>query len=53
MFDKTIINDDKFIELSPSAQCLYFHLSMNADDDGFINNTKAIMRMVGCTKDDM
>ena len=35
-----------------SAQALYFHLSMRADDDGFINNPKKIQRMIGASDDD-
>lgn len=53
MFDKTITNSDDFIDMPDSAQNLYFHLSMNADDDGFINNWKNIMRMTGHKEDDM
>jgi len=36
-----------------SAQALYFHLNMSADDDGFVNNPKKIQRMVGASTDDM
>lgn len=46
MFDKSITNNDNFIELPATSQNLYFHLSMNADDDGFVDNWKSIMRMV-------
>ena len=53
MFDKTITNSDEFIEMPISCQVLYFHLSMNADDDGFINNWKSIMRMIGTKEDDL
>lgn len=53
MFDKTITNADDFLEMPMSSQILYFHLSMNADDDGFINNWKSIMRMVGAKEDDL
>lgn len=53
MFDKTITNADEFIEMPISSQVLYFHLSMNADDDGFINNWKGIMRMIGTKEDDL
>ena len=45
MFDKAITNSDNFLELPDSSQILYFHLSMNADDDGFVDNWKSIMRM--------
>ena len=53
MFDKTITNSDDFIEMPDSSQNLYFHLSMNADDDGFVNNWKTIMRMTGHKEDDL
>ena len=53
MFDKTITNSDEFTEMPMSSQVLYFHLSMNADDDGFINNWKSIMRMIGSKEDDL
>ena len=53
MFDKTITNGDEFLEMPDSSQNLYFHLSMNADDDGFINNWKSIMRMTGHKEDDL
>ena len=53
MFAKTIIDSDAFLDMPLSAQALYFHLSMRADDDGFINNPKKIQRMVGCADDDL
>lgn len=53
MFDKTITNSDEFLEMPDSSQNLYFHLSMNADDDGFVNNWKSIMRMTGHKQDDL
>ena len=53
MFAKTIIDSDAFLDMPLSTQALYFHLSMRADDDGFINNPKKIQRMVGCSDDDL
>jgi hypothetical protein len=53
MFAKTIIDSDAFLEMPITAQLLYFHLSMRADDDGFINKPKAIMRMCGAKDDDI
>jgi len=53
MFAKTIIDSDAFLDMPQSTQLLYFHLAMRADDDGFINNPKSIMRNVGCKEDDM
>lgn len=52
MFAKTIIDSDAFLDMPLTAQALYFHLSMRADDEGFINNPKKIQRMLGCTDDD-
>ena len=53
MFAKTIIDSDSFLDMPLSTQALYFHLSMRADDDGFINNPKKVQRMVGCADDDL
>lgn len=53
MFAKTIIDSDAFLEMPQSSQLLYFHLSMRADDEGFINNPKSIMRNVGSKEDDI
>ena len=52
MFAKTIIDSDAFLDMSLTAQALYFHLSMRADDDGFINNPKKVQRMIGASDDD-
>lgn len=53
MFDKTITNSDKFLEMPVSTQNLYFHLSMNADDDGFVDNWKSIIKISGAKEDDL
>ena len=53
MFAKTIIDSDAFLDMPLSTQALYFHLSMRADDEGFLNNPKKIMRMVGASEDDL
>src|SRR5574344_1270513 len=53
MFNKTITNNDNFLEMPSSSQSLYFHLSMNADDDGFVDNWKSILRMTGNKEDDL
>ena len=53
MFAKSIIDSDAFLDMPLSAQALYFHLSMRADDDGFINNPKKIQRMAGASEDDL
>lgn len=53
MFSMQIVDSDAFIDMPLSAQALYFHLNMRADDDGFINNSKTICRMVGAAEDDL
>ena len=53
MFSKTVIDSDAFLEMPLSSQALYFHLSMRADDDGFLNNARKIQRMVGASEDDL
>ena len=53
MFAKTIIDSDAFLDMSASAQALYFHLGMRADDDGFVNNPKKIQRIINASDDDL
>lgn len=53
MFAKTIIDSDAFLDMPVTSQLLYFHLAMRADDDGFINKPKSIMRMVGASQGDI
>lgn len=53
MFAKTIIDSDAFIDMPVTARLLYYDLGMRADDDGFVNSPKKIMRMVGASQDDL
>ena len=53
MFAKTIIDSDAFLDMPMSARLLYYDLAMRADDDGFINSPKKIMKFIGATNDDM
>lgn len=53
MLSKSITESDMFLDLPLSAQALYFHLSMNADDEGFINNSKRIRNICGASEDDL
>lgn len=53
MMAKSVIETDHFMDMPMSSQCLYFHLLLRADDDGFIKNPSAIRREVGCGEDDM
>ena len=50
MFSNKITQSDPFLAMPASSQNLYFHLNMDADDEGFINRPKSIMRMIGPTK---
>lgn len=52
MFSKKIIDTDWFMDMPASSQNLYFHLSMRADDDGFVANPKRILKLVGASEDD-
>ena len=53
MFAKTIIDSDAFLDMPMSARLLYYDLSMRADDDGFVNSPKKIMKTIGATDDDL
>ena len=53
MFSKEVVLTDWFLDMPMSARCLYFTLSMVADDDGFVDNPRAIMRQCGASLDDM
>lgn len=53
MFTMKIVDSDAFLDMPATTQCLYFHLNMRADDDGFIGNPKRIMKITGASKDDL
>lgn len=53
MFSQSIIDSDLFLDMPHSTQNLYFHLCMRADDDGFINSPKKIMKIVSVAEDDL
>lgn len=53
MFAKTIVTSDAFLDMPATARCLYFLLAMMADDDGFVNAPRSIMRQAGATTDDL
>jgi len=53
MFSMQIVDSDAFLDMPLSSQALYFHLSMRADDDGFVGNGRKIIRAVGCNQDDL
>ena len=53
MFSQQITDSDAFLDMPLSAQALYFHLGMSADDDGFVNNPKRVQRVIGANEDDL
>lgn len=53
MFHTSVVESDAFLDLNLSAQALYLHICMHADDDGFVNGPKQITRMLGATPDDL
>ena len=53
MFSLAVVDTDAFLDLPVTAQCLYFHLGMYGDDDGFVDSPKKIMRAVGCSESDL
>ena len=52
MMAKSIIKSDQFLDMPATTQNLYFHMLLDADDDGFVNAPKSIMRIVGAKEDD-
>jgi len=52
MFSKQIVQTDAFMEMPHTSQLLYFHLAMEADDDGFVSNPNRIIKLVGSQTDD-
>lgn len=53
MFNMKIVDSDAFLDMPLSTQCLYFHLNMRADDDGFVGNPKRIARLISANDDDL
>ena len=47
MFHTAVVESDAFLDMTPVAQALYFHLGMTADDDGFINGPRQVCRTLG------
>lgn len=53
MFAKTIVTSDAFLDMPATTRSLYMLLCVLADDDGFVNAPRSIMRQSGATDDDM
>lgn len=52
MFARSVVDDDRFLDMPVDAQLLYFHLGMRADDDGFVT-PKNVMRLIGARDDSL
>ena len=53
MFTLAVVDTDRFNDMPMSARLLYYELGMRADDDGFVSSPKKIVKMTGCTEDDL
>ena len=53
MFSKEIVCTDKFYDLPPRAQALYFQMGMNADDDGFVSSPRSLLRLLEADKSEL
>lgn len=53
MFSKDVVETDKFLNMPLTSQALYFHLGMEADDDGFVSSPKKVQRSIGCSEGDL
>ena len=53
MFASAIVLSDAFLDMPASARCLYYSLGMEADDDGFVNNPRSVMRQTGASEEDL
>ena len=51
MFAINVIESDEFCVLKMSAQALYLHLNLNADDDGVVDKWKSILRYLGVKRE--
>lgn len=52
MFSTRITNSARFLKMTPSAQNLYFHLCLNADDDGIVEAFRIIL-LLNNSEDDL
>lgn len=52
MFSKQIVHTDDFLDMPHSTKNLYFYLNLEADDDGFVDSVKKVMRMINSSDDD-
>ena len=52
MFSKSVVESARFLKMPPSSQNLYFHLGMNADDDGIVE-AYPVINMIKAQEDDL
>lgn len=53
MFHAGVVESDAFLDMTPAAQALYFHLGMQADDDGFVNGPRQVCRRCGARMEEL
>lgn len=53
MFSLDVVDTDKFLNMPPSTQALYYNLGVRADDDGFVSSPRKIASMSNCGTDDL
>jgi hypothetical protein len=53
MISKTIVDSDAFLDMPQTTQNLYFHLNVRADDEGFLDAPKKVMRSIGSNQNDL
>ena len=52
MFSRRVVSSARFLKMPPSTRALFFHLGLEADDDGIVEAYNVI-RMIGATEDDL
>ena len=51
--DSSVIKSDRFRDMPLSSQMLYIHLILEADNYGFLNNTKSTAENIGASSEDL
>lgn len=52
MFAKSVVESARFLKMPVSSQNLYFHLGMNADDDGIVEGY-SVINLIKANEDDL
>ena len=52
MFSKIVVESARFLKMPLSSQALYFHLGLNADDDGVVE-AYSVLRLTNTNEDDL